>query len=121
MKRAIRYEKTYLHPPEKVWQLISDNKILSEWLMPNDLAPVVGHKFTFKTKPGPDFDGVGHCEVLEAIRNQKLVYSWSGGPISNSQVSWTLISVPEGTRLLFEHTGFEGLAPVAISFLLGRG
>ncbi|OKS89415.1 SRPBCC family protein [Mucilaginibacter polytrichastri] len=121
MKRSIRYEKTYPHPPEKLWKLIADSKILSEWLMPNDLLPVVGHKFTFKTKPGPGFDGIVYCVVLEVVVNEKLVYSWTGGPIKNSMVSWTLTALNGETHLLFEHTGFEGLAPVAISFLLGRG
>lgn len=121
MKRQIRFEKTYPHPPEKIWKLISDSQILSEWLMPNDLLPIVGHKFTFKTKPGPGFDGIVYCEILEAIPNEKLAYSWTGGPIKNSRVSWTLTALKGETHLLFEHTGFEGLAPVAISFLLGRG
>ncbi len=121
MKRQIRYEKTYQYPPEKIWKLISDSQILSEWLMPNDLLPVVGHKFTFKTKPGPGFDGIVYCEILEAIPNEKLSYSWTGGPVKNSTVSWTLTAITGGTHLLFEHTGFEGLGPVAISFLLGRG
>ena len=121
MKRTIRYEKIYAHPPGRIWKLIADSKVLSEWLMPNDLLPVVGHKFTFRTKPGPGFDGIVHCEVLEVEPDRRLVYSWTGGPIKNSKVSWTLTRVAEGTHLLFEHTGFEGLAPVAISFLLGRG
>ena len=44
------------------------------------------------------------------------------GPIRKPTiVSWTLDKTPKGTRLIFEHTGFEGLGPVAISFLLGRG
>jgi uncharacterized protein YndB with AHSA1/START domain len=74
MKRDIRYEKMYPHSPEKIWKLISDSQILSEWLMPNNLLPVVGHQFTFKTKPGPGFDGIVYCEILEAIPPQKLVY-----------------------------------------------
>jgi len=121
MKRSIRYEKTFPHPPEKLWQLISDRHILSEWLMPNDLEPIVGHKFRFTTKPGPGFDGIVYCEILEAVPPKSLVYSWTGGPVKNSKVAWTLTATEQGTHLLFEHTGFEGLAPVAISFLLARG
>jgi uncharacterized protein YndB with AHSA1/START domain len=34
--------------PEKIWKLISESQILSEWLMPDDLVPVDGHNFTFK-------------------------------------------------------------------------
>ena len=33
--------------------------------MPNDFSSKVGHVFTMQTKPGPGFDGVVRCEVLE--------------------------------------------------------
>jgi len=121
MNRNLRYERVYPHSPSKVWHLIADSRQLSQWLMPNDLVPTEGHEFTFRTKPGPGFDGVVHCKVLEVVPEQKLVYSWTGGPVKHSRVSWTLTVVPEGTHLLFEHTGFEGLGAVAISFLLGQG
>lgn len=122
MKRDIRIEKIFNHPKEKIWKLISDSDMLAQWLMPNDLKPIVGHKFNFRTKPAPGFDGIVHCEVLEVIENHKLVFSWIGGPIKKPTiVTWLLEDVPAGTKLVFSHTGFEGLAPVAISYLLGRG
>ncbi|MBC7829495.1 MAG: SRPBCC domain-containing protein [Chitinophagaceae bacterium] len=122
MKRNIRYEKEFTHPPEKIWKLISDSELLAEWLMKNDLKPIVGHRFNFYTKPAPGFDGIVYCEILEVIVNKKLVYSWKGGPIKKpTTVSWTLEKIPGGTKLIFEHAGFEGLGPVAVSFLLGRG
>ena len=85
MKRNIRFEKEFDHPPEKIWKLISDSNLLAEWLMENDLKPVVGHRFNFRTKPAPGFDGVVHCEILEVIVNKKLVYSWAGGQSGNQQ------------------------------------
>ncbi|HYF30995.1 MAG TPA: SRPBCC domain-containing protein [Chitinophagaceae bacterium] len=122
MKRDIRIEKIFHHRKEKIWKLIADSNMLAEWLMPNDLKPVVGHKFNFKTKPAPGFDGIVHCEVLEVIEFHKLVFSWKGGPIKKPTiVSWILEDIPGGTKLTFSHTGFEGFSPVAISYLLGRG
>jgi uncharacterized protein YndB with AHSA1/START domain len=39
------------HPPQEVWRLLTDPRLLAMWLMPNDIAPAVGHKFNFRTKP----------------------------------------------------------------------
>ena len=65
MKRNIKLEAFYPFPPERVWRAITDTEALSKWLMPNDFEPRVGHKFNFKTKPAPGFDGIVHCEVLK--------------------------------------------------------
>ena len=122
MKRNIRYEKFFAYPKEEIWPLISDSDQIASWLMENDLRPVVGCRFKFKTKPAPGFDGIVHCEVLEVVENEKLVYSWVGGPIKKpTLVKWFLHDVPGGTKLIFEHSGFDGFAAVAISFLLGSG
>jgi uncharacterized protein YndB with AHSA1/START domain len=56
----LRLEATYPHPPERVWQAITDPRALEAWLMPNDFRPVVGHTFTFRTDPAPGFDGIVH-------------------------------------------------------------
>ncbi len=82
--------------------------------MPNDFAPVVGQRFTFKTKPMGDWDGVVHCEVLSCEPPRLLRYSWLGGSDSNpsygsrlnSTVTWELTQVDGGTRLRMVHDGF---------------
>src|ERR1700749_168344 len=107
MKRDIRLEKIFDEPKEKIWKLISDSKLLAEWLMENDLVPVVGHKVNFRTKPAPGFDGIVYCEILEVIGFRKLVCFWTGGPIKKPTiVSWVLEDIPGGTKLIFEHSGF---------------
>jgi uncharacterized protein YndB with AHSA1/START domain len=67
------------HPPELVWKTLTTGELIRRWLMPNDFEPAVGRRFTFQTKPIGGWDGVVHCEVLELIPNEKLVYSWKGG------------------------------------------
>jgi uncharacterized protein YndB with AHSA1/START domain len=122
MKRKIRYEKFLAFPKEEIWPLISDSKLIASWLMENDLRPEVGCQFTFRTKPAPGFDGIVYCEVLEVVKNEKLIYSWRGGPIKKATlVKWFLHDAPGGTKLIFEHSGFDGFAAVAISYLLGSG
>ena len=57
--------------------------------MENDFQPVVGHKFTFRSTPVPNWDGIIDCEVLVVEPNKKLSYSW-GTLGLESVVVWTL-------------------------------
>jgi len=102
----------YSHGPEAVWEYLTNSELISQWLMPNDFEPVVGHEFTFKTRPIPnfEFDGIIYCKVLEIVPLKKLVYSWKGGPGDgrinlDSVVTFTLTSKSDGTELLLEHSG----------------
>ena len=64
MKRDLRYEELYPYPIDRVWEAITDPDAISDWLMPTDFAPRLGHKFQFRTKPEPGFDGIVNCEVM---------------------------------------------------------
>jgi uncharacterized protein YndB with AHSA1/START domain len=113
--REIVVEDILPHAPERVWETLTTGELIGRWLMPNDFEPVVGKQFTFRTKPMGGWDGVVHCEVLELIPNEKLVYSWKGGSDDNpaygsrldSVVTWTLTPVDGGTRLRLVHSGFR--------------
>ena len=120
MIRDLQFELVYAHPPEKVWRALTNPSALAQWLMPNNFEPRVGHKFEFRTKPAPGFDGIVHCEVLELNPPKRLVYSWSGGGL-HTQVVWTLEVAPEGTKLRLDHTGFRGLRGWMTSRMLGKG
>lgn len=112
---AIREERVYPHPRERVWRALTDRELLGRWLMPNDFEPQVGHRFTFRTEPGPGFDGIVHCEVLELVEPERLVISWKGGPL-DTVVTFRLEEHPQGTRFTLEHAGFRG----AKAWLVGR-
>jgi uncharacterized protein YndB with AHSA1/START domain len=120
MPRDLHFEMTYPHSIEKVWRTITDAASIAQWLMPNDFQPRLGHKFQFRTKPAPGFDGIVNCEVLELDPPNRLVYSWTGGGI-DTQVVWTLQAVSEGTRLRLDHTGFRGMRGWMVSRILGKG
>lgn len=113
-QRAIVIEKVLPHPPEKIWRTLTRSELIAKWLMPNDLEPVVGHCFTFCTRPMGDWDGVVNCEVLACEPPRLLRYSWKGGSDSNpaygarldSTVTWTLTPVEGGTQLHLVHDGF---------------
>jgi uncharacterized protein YndB with AHSA1/START domain len=113
--RDVVVEEVLPHAPEAVWTALTTSELIGRWLMPNDFAPVVGKRFTFRTRPMGDWDGTVHCEVLEVEPARRLVYSWRGGASSNTKygaaldtvVTWTLTPVPQGTRLRLVHAGFR--------------
>lgn len=120
MKRNIRKSVTYPHPVDRVWAAISDPRAIAAWLMPNDFEATVGHRFQFRDKPQPGWDGIVNCEVLECEAPKVLRYSWVGGPL-NTEVCWRLEAQDGGTRVTFEHNGFEGLSAMMVSGLLQMG
>jgi uncharacterized protein YndB with AHSA1/START domain len=115
MSKTIQREILIPQPREHVWQAITDSATLAEWMFPNDFEPRVGHHFTFRVPPNPkmNFDGlVVRCEVLECQPPNRLIFSWSAGaPVENTQVSFQLEPDGEGTRLHFEHSGFDVAHP----------
>lgn len=120
MKRDIKLSAFYPYPPERVWRALTDSKALSTWLMPNDFEPSIGHKFNFKTKPAPGFDGIVHCEVLELDEPNRLAYSWRGGPI-DTVLSFDLEAVKNGTNLTLQHNGFKGIKALMVSMIMAKG
>ncbi len=58
MKADIDVTVSYPHPPGLVWEALTSSEALTAWLMPNGFKPVVGHRFTFRAKPAPRFDGI---------------------------------------------------------------
>jgi uncharacterized protein YndB with AHSA1/START domain len=113
--QAITIEKVLPYAPEKIWRTLTRSDLIARWLMPNDFEPVVGYRFTFKTRPMGDWDGIVHCEVLQCDPPLRLSYSWKGGSDSNpahgsrlnSTVTWTLTPVDNGTHVRMVHDGFE--------------
>jgi uncharacterized protein YndB with AHSA1/START domain len=107
---AIVLERRLAQPPARVWQVLTDTELLGRWLMPNDFAPVRGHRFTFHAPCAADWDGLIHCVVLEVAAPRLLRYSWVSGPGSralDSTVTWTLEPAGAGTLLHLEHRGFR--------------
>lgn len=111
MSSTIRKEMVVPQPPDEVWRAITDRATLAEWMYPNDFEPRVGHRFAFHVpaKPQVGFEGlVVRCEVLACDPPTQLVFSWSaGGPVENTQVTFRLVPEGTGTRLYFEHSGFD--------------
>ncbi|HEX4794138.1 MAG TPA: SRPBCC domain-containing protein [Humisphaera sp.] len=119
MTKSIQREMLVPQPREQVWRAITDSTALAEWMFPNDFEPRVGHRFTFQVPPNPKvkFDGLTvQCEVLECEpprenEGGRLAFSWSAGGLVDTRVSFQLEPDGDGTRVLFEHSGFDVSQP----------
>jgi uncharacterized protein YndB with AHSA1/START domain len=103
--RSVVIEREVPHPPEKIWRALTHGELIKEWLMENDFRPVVGHKFTLRATPVPNWSGIIECEVLAVEPQARLSYSW-GTMGRGSVVTWTLTPTAGGTHLRMEQSGF---------------
>jgi uncharacterized protein YndB with AHSA1/START domain len=103
--RSVVIEREMPHPPEKIWRALTHGELIKEWLMENDFQPAVGHKFTLRATPAPNWSGIIECEVLAVEPNARLSYSW-GTMGMVTVVTWTLTPTAGGTHLRMEQSGF---------------
>ena len=128
--RDIVVEEVLPHAPEAIWKVLTTGELIARWLMPQTgFEPVKGRHFTFQTKAAGKWDGIIHCQVLEAIPNERLVYAWKGGHESNvgygapldTVVTLSLSRVDNGTRLRLVHSGFVMPANDSALKIMGEG
>ena len=105
--RTVVVEREIAHPPEKLWRALTQPHLISEWLMRNDFAPVVGRRFTLTG----DWGSV-ECDVLTVEPGKTLTYTWNhvhDDPAFDlrSVVNFTLTPTAAGTLLRMEQTGFR--------------
>ncbi len=106
--RRIVVERDFAHPPERLWRALTQPHLISEWLMKNDFAAVVGHRFRLQGEWGGTLD----CEVLTIEAHRVLAYSWNFDHADptltlRSTVTFTLTPSAVGTRLRVEQIGFR--------------
>jgi uncharacterized protein YndB with AHSA1/START domain len=114
-RRHIVVDQVFPHAPETIWKTLTTGELIARWMMaPTGFEPVKGKHFTFQTTPAGAWDGVIHCQVLEVMPNERLVYAWKGGHEGNvgygsrldTVVTMMLSRVENGTRLRLVHSGF---------------
>lgn len=106
--RSVVVEREIACAPEKLWRALTQPHLIAEWLMSNDFAPVVGHRFNLRG----DWGGVLDCEVLALEPPSTLSYSWNhvhddAAYDLRSVVTFTLTPTASGTHLRVEQAGFR--------------
>ena len=61
MTDSIELDQLVTRPPAAVWRALTEPELLAAWWVPNDIAPVVGHRFHLDMGQW----GKQPCEVLE--------------------------------------------------------
>ena len=120
----IKIVREFPHKPQKVWRALTEPDLIALWGMrPEGFEAVVGNRFKFVAKPNPGWRGFVECEILEAKKpsgpsSGVLRYSWIGDDNGSATiVTFTLEpTASNGTKLVFEHTGFTGVG----GFLLAK-
>ena len=86
-------------PREQVWATLTQPDLLARWWVPGDIAPVPGHRFHLQM-PGR---GAVACQIVEVVPERLLTYTFN----ATWTLTWRLVAEGKGTRLLFEHSGFD--------------
>ena len=105
--RTVVIERQFSHTPEKLWRALTEGPLIAQWMMENDFQPVVGHSFTFRATPMPNWNGIVECEVLLVEPHRSLSYRWGVAGLEPWVVTLTLTPTPSGTHLRMEQSGFR--------------
>lgn len=146
LERTIRIKKFYPYPKELVWQALTNSKLLGTWFMENDLEPRLNHEFTFRMDPQKGWDGITYCQITRLEPMKQIAFTYQGEATAektlacagirtetadkaakeiftrlDTVLSFKLEPTCGGTLLYLEHSGFESLKLVLISFVFGMG
>jgi uncharacterized protein YndB with AHSA1/START domain len=102
-------EQYFRAPVSKVWKAISQRDEMKKWYF--DLAEfkaVPGFQFQFSGGPTPERQYLHLCEVIDAVPDKTLSYSWQYDGYSGSSTVIFELSEEGGTTLLrLTHEGLE--------------
>src|SRR4051812_9831330 len=106
MEKSIIIEEQYPYSPDEVWEALTDQAQLSEWLMHGTFEPRMGAEFEFYWSGADASNGKTTGKVLEMVKPKKLSYTWGGWNAGGTIVTFFLEPAAGGTKLRLEHTGF---------------
>jgi uncharacterized protein YndB with AHSA1/START domain len=120
-----RIVRDYPCSAAKVWRALTDPELVPLWTAtgqggrPVGFAPKVGTRFQYVGRPMPGWNGIVDCEVLEVREPSLLRYSWRGSAKDDvTEVTCRVEPLDGGTRLTFEHTGFQGIGGFLVAKIL---
>jgi uncharacterized protein YndB with AHSA1/START domain len=116
-ERRVEREAVLDAPSREVWEALTDDRLLSEWLAQDaELDPVPGGRASFRFSDGEAREGT----VLEVEEERRLAFSWARPGESDSVVEFSLEPAAGGTRLVVVERGPAVTAAVAGSQWVSR-
>jgi uncharacterized protein YndB with AHSA1/START domain len=116
MKFKLEVERNYPHTITDVWDGITTNEGLSDWLLEtNNFTAEAGHRFEMTC---PNDDGtidIYRCQVLEIDPPHRMLWSWViAGKESEglTEVEFRLTETDTGTTVKLTHRGDRDKATI---------
>jgi uncharacterized protein YndB with AHSA1/START domain len=110
-ERRVERETVLEAPSSEVWDALTDERLLGEWLADEaELEPVPGGRASFRFADGSERRGT----VLEVEEERRLAFTWARPGEPETQVELTLEPLVVGTRLIVVERVSSG-APMALS------
>jgi uncharacterized protein YndB with AHSA1/START domain len=95
--------------PEEVWEALTEEDRLEEWLAPEvELDPVEGGEIAVRDGDG---ERAGTVETIEEL--ERFAFTWSRRGEGESFVEFTIEALPGGTRVTVVETP---IGPTAMAF-----
>jgi len=111
-RRRVERDVVVEADPDEVWEALTDEGRLEEWLAPDvELDPVEGGELSVR-----DDDGERNGTVETVEERERLAFTWERPEQGPSLVEFTIEAVPAGTRVVVVETSLvpgETFAPTA--------
>jgi uncharacterized protein YndB with AHSA1/START domain len=116
-ERRVQRETVLEAPSSQVWEALTDERLLGEWLAQDaELDPVPGGRASFRFADGETREGT----VLEVEEERSLAFSWARPGEPRSVVEFSLEPAAGGTRLVVVERGPILTAAIAGSQWVSR-
>jgi uncharacterized protein YndB with AHSA1/START domain len=97
-RAVLRFERTYPHPPERVWRALTDPDEMGGWHpSPFEHDPRAGGSVSYL--PNPEIPEMPEGEVIEYDPPRVLAHTWS-----DDVLRWELRPHDDGCLLVLTHT-----------------
>jgi uncharacterized protein YndB with AHSA1/START domain len=104
---SIVYECDLPHAPALVWRALTERELLAAWLLPNDLRPEVGARFTFKPGPREQPGDRQAGDGLPADREPGDGRDRGQAPRSDATIDCEVLEVETNRTLRWRQTEYE--------------
>ena len=98
---AIRFERRFAQPVEKLWAALTESARLGQWFAPGDIELEVGGKVHLAFTNSPN---VIDSTVTAIAPKSLLEWHWNAGNVQGGPVRFELSADGGGSRLVLTHT-----------------